>query len=262
MRMPVLFLSHGSPMVLIEPSPHRDFLTGLAATLPRPTAILSVTAHWTTPDVRVSETAKPRTFRDFGGFPDELYRVDYLAPGHPELAAKAHALLTAAGFRSSLADRKVLDHGTWIPLALAWPEADVPVVEMSVQPGHDARHHLAVGRALTPLREQGVMIVGSGSLTHNLRDFSQMPLDMPFGYADLFAEWLTEKIVAGDCDAVAEWQHAPFADRAHPTDEHFLPLPVAMGAGNGRGRRIFEGSDGPALRLDCFVWDDVASLRA
>lgn len=254
-RQPVLFLSHGSPLVLIEDSPHRTFLQQLGQSLTRPDIIVSVTAHWTTPEVRVSTAAKPATLRDFFGFPKELYDIAYSAPGHPPMAARAAALLRTAGLTVETEDRPHLDHGTWCPLALMWPDAEIPVIEISVQPGRDAYHHLAVGRALAPLRDQGALIIGSGGITHNLRDYGSMPLDMPFGYADLFAEWVGERIKAGDLAAMADWGKAPFADRCHPTDEHFLPLPVAMAAGGGRGRRLFAESDGPVLRLDCFQWD-------
>jgi 4,5-DOPA dioxygenase extradiol len=257
-RQPVLFLSHGSPMVLVESSPHRSFLQELGRTLARPEIIVSVTAHWTSPDLRVSTAARPATLRDFSGFPAPLYQIEYSAPGHPPMALRTAALLRTAGLDVTTEDRAVIDHGTWIPLALMWPDATIPVIEISVQPGRDAFHHMAVGRALAPLREQGAMIIGSGSITHNLRDYSTMPLDMPFGYADLFAEWVNTQVTAGDLSAMSAWGTAPFADRCHPTDEHFLPLPVAMAAGGGRGRRLFVGGDGPVMRLDCYIWDEIA----
>jgi len=258
-RQPVLFLSHGSPLVLVEPSPHRTFLQELGRQLPRPDIILSVTAHWTTPEVRVSTAAHPATLHDFSGFPPALRQARYAAPGHPPMALRIAALLRTAGLTVEPEDRAVIDHGTWIPLALMWPDGDIPVVELSVQPGRDAFHHMAVGRALVPLRDQGVMIIGSGGVTHNLRDYSAMPPDMPFGYADLFADWVGAAVAAGDMAAMSDWGKAPFADRSHPTDEHFLPLPVTMAAGGGRGRRLFAEGDGPVLRLDSFIWDDLAA---
>lgn len=254
-RMPSVFVSHGSPMIAIEDNEHRAFLAGLAARFPRPAAILSVTAHWETPSSRLNATAQPGTLYDFGGFPEELYRLDYPAPGLPALAERAAAALRTAGIEAATEQRPKRDHGTWIPLLLAFPQADIPVVELSVQPSRDVRHHLAVGRALVPLRDDGVLILGSGNTTHNLRDFFQPDPDIPAGYWDLFADWLAMVVASGDAEALADWMtSAPFADRAHPSDDHFLPLAVAMGAGNGPGRRIHAGAD-RALRMDAFQWD-------
>lgn len=253
--MPSLFVSHGSPMIVLEDNEHRAFLAGFAAALPRPSAILTVTAHWETTAPCLNATARPGTLHDFGGFPAALYRLAYPAAGLPALAERAAALLNAAGIVSATEERPKRDHGSWMPLLLAYPQADIPVVELSVQPGQDICHHLAVGRALAPLRNDGVLILGSGSTTHNLRDFFSPDLTAPLGYSDLFADWLTEVIATGDAEALAEWSaRAPFADRAHPSDEHFLPLAVAMGAGGGPGRRIHSGADG-TLRMDAFRWD-------
>ena len=248
-RMPSLFVSHGSPMIVLGDDPHRAFLAGLAATLPRPAAILSVTAHWETADPRLNAAVRPGTLHDFGGFPAELYALDYPAPGLPALAARAAALLGA-----TTEDRPDRDHGTWVPLLLMYPQADIPVVELSVQPRGDARRHLEIGRALAPLRDEGVLILGSGSATHNLRDFFRPPAELPPGYPAHFTDWLTQAVEAGDNEAVANWMDAPFAARAHPSDEHFLPLAVAMGAGGGPGRRIHDGADG-ALRMEAYRWD-------
>lgn len=253
-RMPSLFVSHGSPMIVLEDNRHRDFLAGLAADLPRPAAILTVTAHWETIEPRLNATADPGTEHDFGGFPAALYQLDYPAPGLPALAERAAGLLTGAGLAAATESRPKRDHGSWMPLLLAYPKAEIPVVELSVQPGRDARHHLAVGRALAPLRDDGVLILGSGSATHNLRDFFRPDPARPPGYEDQFAEWLAAVVQAGDRAAMAEWASAPFAARAHPSDDHFLPLIIAMGAGNDPGRRIHSGSDG-ALRMDSFRWD-------
>lgn len=254
-RMPSLFVSHGSPMIVIEDNEHRAFLAGLAANLPRPSAILVATAHWETAAPRLDSSVRPGTLHDFGGFPDELYRLDYPAPGNPALAKRAAELLKAAGLDAATEERPKRDHGSWVPLLLAFPQAAIPVVELSVQPGRDARHHLAMGRALAPLRDEGVLILGSGSATHNLRDFFRPGPDMPLGYSDLFADWLAEVIAANDTEALADWAtRAPFADRAHPSDDHFLPLAVAMGAGTGPGRRIHQGADNGTLRMDAFLW--------
>jgi 4,5-DOPA dioxygenase extradiol len=252
--MPSLFVSHGSPMIMLSDDVHRSFvhrsfLAGLAATLPRPAAILAITAHWESTEPRLNAAAHPGTWHDFGGFPAALHALDYPAPGQPALAARAARLVGGIA-----EERPKRDHGTWVPLMLIYPDADIPVVELSVQPGRDARHHLEIGRALAPLRDDGVLILGSGSATHNLRDFFRPPAELPTGYPEHFTDWLTEAIEAGDDDRVADWKTAPFATRAHPSDEHFLPLAMAMGAGLGPGRRIHDGADG-ALRMDAYRWD-------
>lgn len=248
-RMPSLFVSHGSPMIVLNDDAHRAFLAGLSATLPRPAAILAVTAHWETAEPRLNAAGAPGTLHDFRGFPTDLYTLEYPAPGAPALAERAAKLV--GGITE---DRPKRDHGTWVPLMLIYPAAGIPVVEMSVQPSHDARHHLDIGRALAPLRDEGVLILGSGSATHNLRDFFRPPAELPVGYPEHFTDWLTKAVEEGDIDSVANWMDAPFAARAHPSDEHFLPLAVVMGAGGGPGRRIHDGAEG-ALRMEAYRWD-------
>jgi len=240
--LPSLFVSHGSPMILVEPSPARSFLSGLGASLPRPKAILVVSAHWETEAPAVSVSPRPETIHDFGGFPAELYRFRYDAPGAPELAERVAALTGA--------DKVVhgLDHGAWVPLLLGWPDADVPVTQLSIQPDQGPDHHYRLGQALAPLRDEGVLILASGALTHNLRAYFRGG-DGEAARSLAFADWMASAVE--NCrtdDLLAYRRRAPEAVHAHPADEHLLPLFVALGAG-GRGRVLHRSLDG-SLAMD------------
>jgi 4,5-DOPA dioxygenase extradiol len=255
-RMPTIFVSHGAPTLVLEEVPARAFLAGLAASVPRPRAVLAVTAHWTTAAPVVSAAERPATVHDYYGFPDQLYALDYPAPGAPELAERAAALLADAGLAPQLSRTHGRDHGSWVPLMLMYPAAEVPVAELSVQPGRDLDHHLRLGRALAPLRDEGVLVLGSGGLTHNLREFFARPagVEEPVWVSE-FAEWVNDAVIRGDeASLAASFERAPHGRRNHPTPEHFLPLLVAAGAGGGPGRRIHQSADG-VLRLDAFLWD-------
>jgi 4,5-DOPA dioxygenase extradiol len=234
MSMPTLFISHGSPMLYLEKGvPARDFLAGLGALVPRPKAILAVSAHWTTERPAVSTAARPETIHDFGGFPEPLYRLHYDAPGAPALAARVAELTGAV----PVADYG-LDHGAWVPALLAWPQADIPIFQLSVQPYMSPAHHIALGRRLASLRKEDVLVMGSGSATHNLRRLVRGQHDLtPEPWAKAFDDWVADVVEKGDEMALANYRsRAPFAREAHPTDEHFLPLHVAFGAA-GEGAR-------------------------
>jgi 4,5-DOPA dioxygenase extradiol len=232
MSMPTVFVSHGSPMLFLEQDlPARAFLATLGKLVPRPKAIVAVSAHWNTEQPAVSLAAKPETIHDFYGFPDALYRLHYDAPGAPTLAEHV-AELTGAG-----RDLKYgLDHGAWVPAMLGWPEADIPIFQLSVQPYMTPAHHIALGRKLSELREEGVLVMGSGSATHNLRRLVRGQHDTPpEPWAKAFDDWVAETVEKGDEAALANYRsEAPHARDAHPTDEHFLPLHVAFGAA-GKG---------------------------
>ncbi len=194
-RFPTLFVSHGAPTIIIDDSPARDFLRQLGKDLGRPRAIVCVSAHWTTSEPRVSMHPRPGMIYDFGGFPDELYSVSYPAPGDPVLAEHVLALLHGQDIPAGKDLSRGFDHGNWTPLMLMYPDADIPVVQLSVQPQRGPEHHLAVGKALQSLRDEGILILASGSTTHNLRDFFGRGLDSePVSYAREFTEWMKEKI--------------------------------------------------------------------
>jgi 4,5-DOPA dioxygenase extradiol len=239
-KFPALFVSHGPPSMALEPVPCRYFLRRLGARLGRPEAILCVSAHWETARPRVGASHAPPTIHDFHGFHETLYRLRYPAPGAPELARRAAALLAANGMDCDSDADRGLDHGAWIPLMLMRPKADTPVTQLSIQPGGDGAHHLALGRALAPLRDEDVLIVASGNATHNLGERGERD-DPPAAWAQAFDDWLTAAVEAGRADDLADYlETAPEAERNHPTPDHYMPLLVALGAGGpgARGRRL------------------------
>lgn len=254
--MPVVFVSHGSPMTAIEPGAAGAAWTRLARTMPVPRAVLIASAHWETELPMLTGNPLPETIHDFGGFPEPLYAIRYPAPGAPDVAAEIATVLKAAGITAGVDGCRGLDHGAWVPLMHMFPDADVPVVELSVQPARGAAHHIALGRALAPLAGRGVLIVGSGHATHNLRDWmaqSRQPAKLP--YVAEFADWLAARLDANDDTALAAWKDlGPQALRAHPTDEHFLPLLVAYGAAGEHPtvERVHRSIVGGALAMDAY----------
>lgn len=231
-RLPAVFISHGSPMLTLEPQrPAHQFLRSAAMLWPKPQTILAISAHWETEWPEVGATAQPETIHDFYGFPPALYRMHYDAPGAPQLAARIRGLLEDAGFRAALDPQRGLDHGAWSPLTLIYPDADIPVLQLSIQPHRDPAHHLALGRALAPLRDEGVLIMATGSMTHNLRMLDRSDSHPPADWAAAFADWMAQKLEQRDDTALLDYRRqAPFAAQNHPTDEHLLPLYVALGA--------------------------------
>jgi 4,5-DOPA dioxygenase extradiol len=256
--LPVLFVSHGAPNMILYDSPARRFLAGLGETLPKPKAIVSVSAHFMANRPTVVADPAPGMIYDFGGFEPELYEMVYPAPGEPRLAAEVAERLAAAGLDPLIRAERGYDHGTWVPLKLIRPAADVPVVQLSVEPRRDPRHHWEIGRALADLRREGVLIVASGSLTHNLHEVfganGLRALDAPSpAWVTGFADWIAEKIAAGDVEALLDYRRrAPDAVRNHPTDEHLLPLFVALGAGGATGLRIHESRNFAVLAMDAY----------
>ncbi len=234
MQMPVLFVSHGAPTVLLEPGDTGEAWRALGRQLPKPAAILVLSAHWTTAIPFASSAAQPETIYDFDGFPDELYTLKYPAPGAPETAQAAVLALQQAGIQAGLDRARGLDHGAWVPLSFLYPRADIPVAQLSVQPEKGPAWHVAIGRALRPLRERGVLIIGSGSISHNLRAiFNHPPGEPAPEWVVEFCDWIASRISAGDLDALSDYRSlAPHAVQNHPTDEHLLPLFAALGAAN------------------------------
>ncbi|CAN5379451.1 class III extradiol ring-cleavage dioxygenase [soil metagenome] len=232
-RMPTLFISHGSPMLAIEQSPAHRFLQGLGKSLPRPKAILVASAHWEAMGApAVSLAPRPETLHDFGGFSPKLYEIQYPANGAPDLAEAAAVLLEGAGVTVKRSATRGLDHGTWIPLHLMYPEADIPVAQISLVRGASPAAHEKIGAALGNLRDEGVLIIGSGSLTHNLHEFRGGSIDTAVpNWVSEFDEWMKDKLQVMDRSALLDYRSkAPHAARNHPTEEHLLPLFLAMGA--------------------------------
>jgi 4,5-DOPA dioxygenase extradiol len=252
--IPSVFVSHGAPTLVMEDIPARHFMAALGRQLPRPKAILCISAHWETAAPMVSAAATPETIHDFHGFPDALYRLRYPAPGAPDLAERVVRLLGDAGIGGAIDASRGLDHGAWNPLLLIYPDADIPVTQLSIQSSLDPAHHAAVGRALRPLRDEGVLILASGGAVHNLRQF-HVDREMPAPWAVSFDDWLAERIVAGEEDALIGYrQTRPEAPLAHPRDEHFMPLFVALGAGSGKGRALHRSFAHGSLSMAAFAW--------
>ena len=255
-RLPSVFVSHGAPTFALEPGQAGPQLAALGRALPRPEAVLVVSPHWMTPGPRVGTAAKPQTIHDFGGFDPALYRIDYPAPGHPRFAQRAVEAMTAAGWDARADERRGLDHGAWVPLRHIYPEADVPAFQVSLPSRLDAASAWALGEALAPLADDGVLVVGSGSLTHNLADF-RFPHDGNEPYAGEFAAWVRDAVVTGDGARLRRTlSDAPHAARAHPTPEHFWPLLVAAGAARaGEDWSVLDGGIAHGvLSMDAFVF--------
>jgi 4,5-DOPA dioxygenase extradiol len=261
MKTPAVFVSHGAPTLAIETDdPTHVFLTQLGRTLGKPRAVLCVSAHWEASRPSLGAAEAPQTIHDFYGFPEPLYSIHDPSPGDPALAERARVLLHDAGLEPQLDERRGRDHGAWVPLTLMYPDGDVPSVQLSVQSRLDAAHHAALGRALAPLRDEGVLILGSGGATHDLRraafrhpDSAQVPDDVR-----AFEAWLVDGIEAGETDALVGWlERAPHARANHPTPEHFLPLFVPLGAAapGTKGRTLHRTFAYGALSMAAFAWE-------
>lgn len=245
-RAPLAFVSHGAPTVALENDAYHAALRAFGARAPAPRAIAVVSAHWLTRGaVAVTGARRHRVIHDFAGFPAELYRLDYAAPGDPALAEEAVRLLAAAGLPAGVDPDRGLDHGAWVPLQIAWPAANVPVVQLSLPADEEPLALHALGRALAPLRERGVLILGSGGLVHNLGQLRWGEKDRaPEPWAAAFDAWMAARLAAGDVEALLRYrERAPHAVRAAPTTEHLDPLFVALGAAAPaeRAATIFEG---------------------
>lgn len=240
---PLLFVSHGAPMFAIEPGIAGPRLAQLGRELPKPDAIVIFSPHWMTRgEIRVSASTAPKTIHDFGGFPDELYELQYPARGAPKLAQQVVEMLTEGGLPSRLDPVRGLDHGAWVPLLYLAPDADIPVVQVSMPAELDTRSAWKLGEILKPLRDMNVFIVASGSLTHNLYEF-RGGTSHGADYVKRFASWTADALKSKSTDKLLDFhQHAPSAERAHPTDEHFLPLFIALGAaGEDYDTTVLEG---------------------
>lgn len=264
-HLPSLFISHGSPMTALNPGIVGERLKALAASMARPRAIVVASAHFETTSPVVGGASDPVTIHDFGGFPQALYEMQYPAPGAPELAQHITSLLNDAGLQARINSDQGLDHGVWEPLTMLYPEADIPVIPLSIQPHQSPEYHYRMGRALSALREEGVLLIGSGSITHNLRDVfgSRDPSDT--GYVLPFIQWIEDMLERNDIHALLDYRHqAPFAERAHPTDEHLLPLYFAMGAAGNEmlgAQRIDAGIDAGVLAMDIYRFEGLHAVE-
>ena len=236
--MPVLYIPHGGGPCFFVDLGFGDtweglatWLKNLASTLPRkPKAMLIISAHWEEPEITVNSAPQPGLLYDYYGFPPESYEIKYGAPGSPQLAEEVLRLLTKANIRSRTNCQRGLDHGVFVPFKLIYPDADIPIVQLSLKRGLDPAYHLKLGEALAPLRKDGVLIVGSGMSYHNLRHFNKDGAK----YSIAFDDWLSAAVCHNDpikrWQLLTDWQIAPSAREAHPREEHLIPLLVAAGA--------------------------------
>lgn len=230
---PALFISHGSPMMALEQSATAAFLKGLSANLAPPKAIVIFSAHFDLPgEVVITSAVAPSTVHDFYGFPETLYQVEYPAPGAPALANQIASLLADNAISTRLDEHQGWDHGAWIPMKLIYPEANIPIVEVSINSRLSAKTHFQLGRALQSLRKQGILILGSGGISHNLRElFTASPDNQRVQKVESFTAWVKEKLHHKDIKSLLNYQNeAPYARFNHPTQEHFLPLICVLGA--------------------------------
>lgn len=248
--LPSLFISHGSPMLALTRTPAHEFLRELGSHL-KPAAVVVVSAHWASRRLMVSVSERPETIHDFGGFPRALFECQYPAPGEPELARRLARELNAVPVGRGL------DHGAWVPLSLMFPEADVPVVSLSLPTDWSNAELVALGDRLKallrkPESEENVLVIGSGSLTHDLRSTQALDAPMP-GWVGEFADWTHQRLTAGNREALLDWQAAPRARDNHPSPEHFQPLLVAMGAG-GPAERLHHSVEHGVLAMDLYAF--------
>ncbi len=257
--LPSLFISHGSPMLALRPSPARDFLAGLGAQLPRPKAIVIASGHWETERPEVSAVAVNDTIHDFYGFPPALYAIRYPAPGSPELAERIARLLRSAGLSAKVDHERGLDHGAWVPMSLMYPGHDIPVLQLALQSELGPPHHLQLGRAIAALREQDVLVIGSGTFTHNLgRPRAPHQDAAPAPDVAAFADWMHTALTDQRWDDLLDYRSkAPYAALQHPTEEHLLPLFVALGAAgeSARATRLHASTTWGTLRMDAYSFD-------
>ena len=229
--LPSLFISHGAPDLPLTDHPARDFLRDLGANLPKPDGVIIASAHWYAPSLTVTSPERHDTINDFYGFPPALYQLTYPAPGSQQLAKRVIDALAAVNQSAHADPNRGLDHGAWVPLRASYPDADIPVVQISLLQTTDPKAHHCVGRALAPLRSENILIIGSGSSTHNLGRMGP-PGSTPAAWAVEFEAWLNDCVIRRDLEALFDFATtAPHAHVAHPSVEHFLPLFFALGAG-------------------------------
>ncbi|MGE0714873.1 MAG: class III extradiol ring-cleavage dioxygenase [Alphaproteobacteria bacterium] len=261
--MPSLFLSHGAPTLVVGASPAKAFLADLGRRIGRPRAILAASAHWETGTPRVGGAAHPATMHDLCAQCRDLQRLAYAAPGDPALARRVADLLADAGLPAAVDGDRGLDVGAWTPLLLMYPDAGVPVVPLSIQPARDPAYHLALGRALRPLLDEGVLVIGSGSATHNVAAYHGRAEDAPAPeWVTRFQDWLADRLSAGDLPAVLDARRGGPAGREnHPTAEHLLPLYVALGAAgpDAAARRIHRSHTYGVLAMDAYSFTPAAA---
>lgn len=260
--MPSLFVSHGSPMLILTDCPARDFLSGLGEDIGRevgrPKAVLCISAHWEDDAAAVSGAARLETIHDFYGFPDALFAQRYDVPGDPALAETVAAALVQAGIETRIDPARGIDHGAWVPLKLMYPRGDIPVIQVAIGGGMDAAYHRRLGEALHPLRAEGILVLGSGAVTHNLHAFRGQAVDAaPQPWVVDFRDWVADAVKQAKWDDLLAYRaRHPNGAVNHPTEDHIMPLFAAMGAGSGAaGRLLHHSYTHSILAMDAFRFD-------
>lgn len=255
--MTTVFVSHGAPTLALEPGETGKMLATLAASLPRPDAILVVSAHWDTRVPTVSLASLPTTIHDFAGFPAALYAMRYPAPGSPALANQVVELLAARNIPVQTQADRGLDHGAWVPLSLMYPEADIPVTQLSIQSRSTPAAQFALGQVLQPLHAQNVLILASGAITHNLSDFFSADRDAaPLSYVASFADWVATQLNAQQAEMLLNYRgESAEGLQAHPSEDHLMPLFVAAGSAQGIPKRFTPETTYGILAMDAYVWN-------
>lgn len=256
-RMPVVFISHGAPDALLNAPDAVACWREIGQRLPVPRAILVVSAHWEARQPTASIARAPQTIHDYSGFAPQLKRMQYSAPGAPALGERAVALLQQAGIAAELHPTRGLDHGAWVPLSALYPQADIPVTQLSLILNGSAAQHLALGAALAPLREEGVLILCTGAITHNFAwlDWDASDATSVASQARAFTEWVGEQLDADNAPALLAYRDTPLGAAAHPSAEHFLPLLVGLGAAqHDPAQRYQPGFTYGGLAMDAYVW--------
>ena len=255
MTLPTLFVPHGAPTFALRPGAAGAALVNLAQMLERPKAIIVVSPHWETRDPIVGSTSDLETIYDFGGFPSELYTLKYPAHGDAALAQQVADQLKSAGYAAKIDAHRGLDHGAWVPLRMMYPSADIPVIPLSIKLHAGAAYHYAFGQALAPLASKGFLIIGTGSITHNLRDYMicvHNNLPTP-DYVPRFANWIDAELKTADFERLIHYRrHSPDAAQAHPTEDHLMPFFVALGAAGTpvKAERFYAGVDDLVIAMD------------
>ncbi|SPL72448.1 dioxygenase family protein [Acinetobacter stercoris] len=253
--LPGLFISHGSPMLALDPEQVGPALNRLSLNLPKPESIIVMSAHWESHALEVSTSIRPETWHDFRGFPEELYEIRYPASGNPQLAEEILHFFAEAHIPAHANSTRPRDHGVWMPLLHMYPNADIPVVEISLPTNMSAKDIYTVGHILAPLRERQILLIGSGSITHNLRELSWNGSNSNVPeWASTFRNYVVSKLAHRDFDAVLDWQSIPFVHRNHPTIEHLAPLFFAMGTGD-RFSIVHSSFSMGALGMDIYRFD-------
>jgi 4,5-DOPA dioxygenase extradiol len=251
LTMPAIFFGHGNPMNALQQNAYTQHWAAIGASLPRPKAILCISAHWYIGDAAVTVSTAPRTIHDFGGFPQELFDVQYPAPGDPELAARVQKLLAPLVVRSD--ESWGLDHGTWSVLCHVYPQADIPVVQLSIDATQPPSFHYEIGKRLAALREEGILIVGSGNLVHSLRTYAWGSVREPYEWAVSFEQRVKELLLADETGPLLDYEHklGREAMLSVPTPEHYLPLLYVIGT-RGHSEAVsfpVEGIDGGSISM-------------